>query len=151
MRRAVESFLRADDWPYEEVPDSDALVTAVEGRNGTWSCFIHPLEDEHQIVCYARCPVVVPPERRAAAAEYACRANSGLLLGCLEIDLDAGLVSVRTSVDVGDSAVGAGIIGGLLYPNAATMDAYLPGLLMVAGGDVDAAAAIAAVEQGSPD
>lgn len=140
MLTALLAFFAAEDWPVTPLGDGAVLQMAFEGEAGRWLCFAQLREEQTQILFYSVCPTRVPPERRAAAAEFLTWANSGLLLGNFEMDYADGEVRYKTSVDTGGGPVSE-LLPPLVYANVLMMDRYLPGIMDVIGGADPAATA----------
>jgi len=142
----IVGFLHQDGWPVAVRTDiGEVVATKYEGRAGIWICE-GKVDDHQRFAFYSVSPVAVPPERRAAVADYITRANAGLVVGNLELDFDTGVVRVKTSVDFEGERLSAGLIRNLVYTNVRTMDNYAPGLLAVINGDAEPEQAIAAAE-----
>lgn len=106
------------------------------------------------IVCSSILSKRIPASRLGAAMESTTRANSGLLEGKFELDLDDGEVRFTTSAFiVGDLSTAQieSTFGHLLAFNLVAFDAYRPAFDVAASGDGDVAGVIAAVETGGSD
>ena len=79
-------------------------------------------------------------------AEFITRANYGMIVGSFEMDYGDGEVRYKTSIDVEGDRLSLGLVRQLVYINVLMMDRYLPGIMKVAYGDVDPAAAIDSIE-----
>ncbi len=142
---AIVQDLQADGWPVLLVPNQTIAVTRFHGEHGQWECQLHLCEEQRQIVFYSLCPIAVPADRRAAMAEFIIRANYGLVLGNLEMDLENGEVRYKTSRDIESGAL-VEYLPPLLCANVLSLDHYLPGIVLVINGNVSPAEACAAVE-----
>jgi len=144
-------FFEDDDWPFEQISDLPALRTGFSGENGRWTCYAHAREEVHQFVFYSVLPVNAPSDKLEAVAEFITRANYGMIVGNFELNFEDGEVRYKTSIDVGDADLSLVLIKQLVYPNVATMDHYIPGLMAVIYTDTSPADAIAKVEGQSPE
>jgi hypothetical protein len=90
--------------------------------------------------------VNAPPDRRQAITEFLTRANSGLLIGNFEINLDDGEICYKTSLDVSDAELSPALVKNVVYMNVLMMDRYLPGIMAVLYGEVSPAEALARIE-----
>lgn len=147
---AVQAFLDGDGWHPVAIGER-AWAATVEGRTGRWQATFEVRPGE-VLVVYAVAPLDVPPERRAAAAEYVTRATCGLPLGVVELDLDTGHATVRNGVDTEDIPDEAlpRLVRTTAYANAVLADRYLPGLLAVALGAATAIEALPEDERPVP-
>jgi len=145
--RQLRSYLREHGWLF--VQDGDVLrgVASSEGFRWTWSA-VEQVNGQFLAVTQS-CTTDVPAARRLAVADYLTRANYGLCFGAFEMDCATGAVYFRTSVPIDTRAgVAAGAIEHLLCMGHCMMSRYLAGLLAVAIGGADPAAAVAAAEDG---
>jgi hypothetical protein len=149
---ALQAVLDAEGLPYSDKDDGDggALALSVsDGDSGlSWRCAAHAIEDARHVVFFSVAPGNVPSEARAAVAEYLTRANYGLSIGNFEMDWSDGEVRCRTYVYVGQVAEMEELIRPVVVVNLGLMSRYLPGLIEVAGGRAQPAAAIAVAEAG---
>lgn len=144
---AVARFLDDDGWHPQMLEDQDVFRMTYGGANGHMICYAKVRTDAHQLVFYAMCPVRAPEEARLAAAEYITRANYGLIIGNLELDLGDGEIRYKSAIDFESERLNAQWIRNAIYPAVQTMDRYLPGLLKVIYGQRSPAEAIAEVEK----
>jgi hypothetical protein len=144
-------FFEDDGWRYEQISDLPALRTGFAGENGRWTCYAHAREAEHQVVFYSVLPVNVPPEKLSVVAEFVTRANYGMIVGNFELNYEDGEVRYKTSIDVGAGGLSLPLVRQLVYPNVATMDHYVPGLMAVIYSPTSPADAIAGIEGQSPE
>lgn len=110
------------------VEGSTILRLEDEGDNGSWVLWVETLEDEGVVRVFSSWPHEVPPERRQAVMELVTRANPGLTVGSLDLDLDRGQVSLRTALDLGGEPLTPGLLEGLVRTNVTAFDDFLPRL-----------------------
>lgn len=146
MLDAVIEFFTQDNWPFSQIKDQPILRLGFQGNHGQWNCFAQVREDQQQFVFYSLFPVNVPEDKRLAVSEFTSRANYGIMIGNLEIDMDDGQVRYKTSIDVEEDRLSAALIKQLVYTNVLTMDRYLPGIMSVIYGNVSPREAVAQVE-----
>ncbi|MEO8608701.1 MAG: YbjN domain-containing protein [Chloroflexota bacterium] len=151
MLSQLVRFFEDDGWPFEQISDLPALRTSFSGENGKWTCYAHAREEVHQFVFYSLLPVNTPSEKLDAMAEFMTRANYGMIVGNFELNYEDGEVRYKTSIDIGDGDLSLLLVKQLVYPNVATMDLYLPGLMAVIYSNTSATDAITKVEGRSPD
>ncbi len=124
-----------------------ALAMTVSDAPYEWSCFAITLEEDRQCLFSSSVPVTVPPNRLPAMIEALARANFGLPIGNFEIDLTDGELRYKTSIDVDNSDLDAGLVRTLVYANISVTRRYLPALYAVANDGVEPAEAIKTVEE----
>jgi hypothetical protein len=144
-------FFEDDGWAFEQISDLPAIHTSFSGENGKWTCYAHAREDVHQFVFYSLLPVNTPMDKLGVMSEFMTRANYGMIVGNFELNYEDGEVRYKTSIDIGDSDLSLALVKQIVYPNVATMDLYLPGLMAVIYSNISAADAIAKIEGHSPD
>lgn len=142
----VVGFFESDDWKVQRMDDPSALVMGFVGDSARWQCYCKVREDQHQILFYSIAPVAVPEDKRAAVSEFITRANYGLIVGNLEMDLMDGEVRYKSAIDVEGAEFSNALVRNIVYANVLTMDRYLPGLLAMLHADLSAEEAVAKVE-----
>lgn len=150
----VLAWFDEDGWSLDEAGDGHTWVATVEGENGRWTTVLQLYDDRGVFAFYSVLPVSPSSSQLPTVLEYVARANSGLVTGNFEVDVDAAQVRYKTAIDLSDvppaaltdGVVTRALVSDLTYTNAATTDRYLPGLLQVVSGGATPAAAIAAVE-----
>lgn len=154
LREAVLGWFAEDGWSLTASDDGHTWVTTVEGEHGRWMTIVQVYDDRGVFAFYSMLPVSPSGARIGDVVEYVTRANSGLVTGNFEVDVDSGEVRYKTAIDVSDvpeaaladGAVVRALVADLAYTNVATADRYLPGLLQVVAGSSTPAGAIAAIE-----
>ncbi|MBX2863871.1 MAG: YbjN domain-containing protein [Leptolyngbyaceae cyanobacterium MAG.088] len=142
----VTAFFLQEEWAIEHNRAKQVLRMPFEGDNGSWQCFAKTREDTREFIFYSMAPFKVPEHKRLAIAEYICRANYGLVLGNLELDLSDGEVRYKTSIDVENSVLSLDLVKNMVHSNIHTFDRYLPGLTAILNQDILPVDAIALVE-----
>lgn len=126
-------FLADDGWRPRPAGPS-AFAMDYSGKAGDLTLRAEVLVETEQLVISAEAPVLVPVERRAAAAEYLCRASFGLYVGSLELDMDSGVARARCGLDFEGEPLSSRLIRNALSIAVRLMETYLPGLLLVIEG-----------------
>jgi hypothetical protein len=142
----IVNFFTEDDWSFTKIQGSPVLRMAFQGKNGKWTCYAKARTEKAQFVFYSICPVSVPESKRLAIAEFITRANYSTIIGNFELDFVSGEIRYKTSIDVEGSTLTFPQIKQLVYTNLMMMDEYLPGIISVIDGDVEARDAIAQIE-----
>ena len=151
----LKTFFDDDNWSYAEIAEDSALQLAFRGQHGRWNCYAKAREAQSQIVFYSIAPVVVSEEQLSHITKFIIRANSGLIVGNFELDLDDGEIRYKTSLDLEgleDTILHISqstnvLIQSIVYANVNTMDAYLPGIMAVLNEQLSPVDAIAQVEE----
>jgi len=131
---------------WQETTDDEVIRAEVSAENGTWTVFAVGRESERRCTIYSQAPWNTPEEVRDLMAETITRINFGLPLGNFEMDYADGEVRFKTSIDVTGDRLSTELFDGILEPNLATMDSYLPALEAVRDGRMTPEAAVEMVE-----
>ncbi len=133
---ATLSRLLADDG-WRPRPDGPGRFSMTYRSNGAvFEVRAEVVVPSEQLVVHAVAPLTVPPDRRAAAAEYVLRATWGLYVGSLDLDLDTGQVYARCGLDFEGEPLSPRMIRNALTIAVRIMETYLPGLTRVVNGAV---------------
>jgi hypothetical protein len=149
--RLFELFVRVledDGWAVERHETEPAFRVRFGGESGEWECFAQIRAST--VLFYSASPVEAPADRMADACELVARANWGLPLGNLQLDLDTGEILFKTSVDVEGIEVDGRLLKHLVYANVVAMARYLPAIESLLSG-ASPAAAIASAEGRAAD
>lgn len=85
LTETVRKFFDHIEWQYDFDETDNYFMTGSRFEGGVEYCnVIVDVEDEF-VHCYAVVPFEVPAERRADAAEFVTRANSGMKRGAFEL------------------------------------------------------------------
>ena len=148
----VEAALRSG-WAVQPIDDTPEGEHHVVLRNEA-AGIDHPVllgihDDASVIVCSSILPARVGRSALEAVMESLTRANSGLLEGKFELDLDDGEVRFTTSAFVIPGLAVEQVevmFGHLLAFNLVAFDAYRPAIVAVQSNDTDVSGVIAGVE-----
>jgi hypothetical protein len=141
---AVETFLRKDDWKFT-TEDDKYIRLGVNGKNGTFNGTFIIYDTRFSF--YFTIPIYVPLEKRAAVCEYICRANYGLNLGNLEMDMEDGEVRYKTSSFWEEEYMPCDeFFKDMIYININTLDKYSKGINEVVYGGINPQKAVEDVE-----
>ncbi|GET35956.1 YbjN domain-containing protein [Microseira wollei] len=142
----IVNFFTEDEWPFVQIEGEPLLQMVFQGENGKWTCYAKARVEQKQLVFYSVCPVNTPENKRMAIAEFLTRANCGMIIGNFEMDFEDGEIRYKTSIDVEGDSLSSALIKQLVYANVMMMDQYLPGIMSVIYGEVEAVDAIAQIE-----
>jgi hypothetical protein len=140
------NFFTKDDWQFTKLQGEPILRMAFQGKNGEWTCYAKAREEQQQFFFYSLCPINAPSDKRFAVAEFLTRANYGMMNGNFELDFNDGEISYKTGIDVEGDSLSFALIKSLVYTNVTMIDEYLPGIISVINGDVEAEKAIGQIE-----
>ncbi len=144
----VQALLTSDEWHFEKVEGKDIVRCAVKGDNASFKVNFRANEESLRLMVYCVTPNAIPEDKRGIVAEYITRANYGLSLGNLEMDMNDGEVRCKAAVDVEGGELTPKMVGSLRDCSVYLMDHYYPGLMAIVFSGQTAAAAIKQVEKG---
>ena len=134
LSAAVQAYLAGERVPVT-LDGADRCSFPVEAIPLTWWVHVWVREAEQQVLVYSVYPTLVPAARRDDVARFVHRANFGSILGNFELDLDAGEVRYKTSIEVGDVHPVPALLRPLFVANIGTCHRYFPGIDAVIAGD----------------
>ena len=143
---AMVGFFRDDSWKFAQLEGQPSLLMTVTGKNANFICYAKAREEQEQFIFYSVYPVKAPVEKRFLVAEYIARANYGLVIGNLELDMSDGEVRYKTSIDVEGAQLTSSLIRQLVYTNLSTADRYYPGFASLVYANISPEQAVAQVE-----
>ena len=115
--------------------DSQSICADFRGEVGTYR-IIAQVESDHELFqVFGLAPVRVPEGCRPAIAETIARANYGLKVGKLEMDLDDGALRFQAAQILADDNLEGRVIHCLISAAMAVLDRYLPAILSVIYGN----------------
>lgn len=134
MRDLLLAFFESENIHVDVADDGRVLRVAFQGENGRFLGFVRAGDAAGVMALYTLCPIEVPPEKISDALELVARLNSTSVLGNLELDVDAGTLRYKTSIDVegvDDTAALEEIVANLVWSNVASLDRMLPAIAAV--------------------
>ena len=146
MLTIAEAALEERGLEWNETTDAEVIRTEVAGENGSWALFVVAREAENRMTVYSQAPWETPQPGRREMAELITLINFGLPLGNFEMDFSDGEIRFKTSIDLGGARLTAELFEGVLDPNIATTDMYLPAIEAVLLGRMTPAAAVEMIE-----
>jgi hypothetical protein len=145
---SMVKFFEEDNWHFVQEEGESRLLMTVVGSSGDLTCLAEAREEQKTFVFYTIFGVNIPKHRRRDAAEFFTRANSGLVLGNFEMDMDDGEVCYKTSISVEDAPLTSSEIRKLVYLGILMADRYLPGLITLLYSNASPQQALTQVEFG---
>ena len=139
------NYLTSHDFKHEvdaERQMCHANISLTQVRN---RLLVHAPADDVVVTMLLVLPVIIPPDRRAAAGEFLHRVNYEFRVGSFELDLNAGEVRFRVANCFGETLFTDEMIGRWLHLSATTVDGFFPALMKVVFAQM---APAQAVEQG---
>jgi hypothetical protein len=110
----------------------DALIrVTIPAEAARYQCVARVDDTTGVFVFYTSCPLQVPRERMAAAAELVARLNFDHVLGSLDLDVDNGLLRLKNSIDVEGEELTEGLVANLVYGTVASLDQMMPAIRAV--------------------
>jgi hypothetical protein len=141
----MRGFFDSLDWAFTEI-GQNTLQLDFRGSHGKWACLARTQEELKQAAFYSYYPVQVPPNKRAALAEFIARANFDMIIGNFELDFNDGEIRFKTSLDVRGDRLTPALVSQMVYANVTAMDQYWSGLEAILVQNLSPAEAIALVE-----
>lgn len=132
----VAAWLQANDMSYSENPEGRYFALRVTGEHADFQMTIDAAGElpDARLIVLAWYPVRVPGARRPAVADLLARINRSTWLGCMALDSNDGVVSVRTALPVDDGALTERQLEHVFYSTVNLADRYLPGVCATAFG-----------------
>lgn len=144
---AVQAYLRSQDWRFSFDEDNSVFDFTIGARNCD-NIRMLIIARETSICTYAILPLKVPEEQRAAAAEFEARANFGLNIGNMELDMTDGEVRYKSSLCCSeDSIPSMRVIERSVDLAFVMLDRYAKGLLRLMYGGMSPEEAVELAEQ----
>lgn len=139
----MAAFFEDEKWASPRDVQASSLRTVFKGDSASWPCVGYADEAERNFVFYSICPQQAARQHYAAVAELLTRLNYSLPYGNFEMGYLDGEVRFRTSLETPDVDPSRLSIDRLIYNNIATMNLYLPAVIVVAENGVPPLDAIA--------
>ncbi|TVQ58972.1 MAG: YbjN domain-containing protein [Spirulina sp. DLM2.Bin59] len=143
----VVETLKTDDWSFNIVEPGETIAFGITLDSGQFRCYFCVDDENDCIQLVTVMPAAAPAEKFAPLCEFICRANYGLPLGGLAIDLTDGEMQYKTSISLHDVPANMNMIRNLMYPNFTMVDLYFPALMKIVYGDVDPETMMAIIDQ----
>lgn len=111
-------------------PDLKGVFFMVQGQAAIYDIALLITHDDEVLQIYATIPVTTTDERlRPLVAEFAARANHGLVIGHFDFDMDGGKLRYHIGHAFGERGLDDASIGRLMATMLDTLDRYFPALM----------------------
>ncbi len=137
----VETYLNSQNWKFGYNADRGLFTLNMSTKNFTGSRVVVQINDD-SIIAYAIAPINVPEEKRQAACEFIARANYGLKVGTLEMDMNDGEIRNRTYIIAKDALPNLADVEKCVDFSFLVLDRYGKGLLPMIYGNLTPEAAV---------
>ena len=142
MLQATKAGLDAIGFNYEVQPlktsDGPQLVTfGMKIKSGITKVIISIRENAKTWCLYMQAPSMIPEEHRSRASLFLCRANYGLVIGDMEMDLEDGEIRFKISNHLTESKLSPAMVEQAVGLATHSMDKFFPGLMAVVYGGRD--------------
>lgn len=137
----VETYLNSQNWKFGYNADRGLFTLNMSTKNFTGSRVVVQINDD-SIIAYAIAPINVPEEKRQAACEFIARANYGLKVGTLEMDMNDGEIRNRTYIIAKDALPNLADVEKCVDFSFLVLDHYGKGLLPMIYGNLTPEAAV---------
>ncbi len=137
----VETYLNSQNWKFGYNADRGLFTLNMSTKNFTGSRVVIQINDD-SIIAYAIAPINVPEEKRQAACEFIARANYGLKVGTLEMDMNDGEIRNRTYIIAKDALPNLADVEKCVDFSFLVLDRYGKGLLPMIYGNLTPEAAV---------
>ena len=137
----VETYLNSQNWKFNYNSTKGLFTFNMSAKNFTGVRVVVQINDD-SIIAYAIAPINVPEEKRQAACEFIARANYGLKVGTLEMDMNDGEIRNRTYIIAKDALPNLADVEKCVDFSFLVLDRYGKGLLPMIYGNLTPEAAV---------
>ena len=141
----VETYLNSQNWKFNYNSTKGLFTFNMSAKNFTGVRVVVQINDD-SIISYAMSPINVPEEKRQAASEFIVRANYGMKVGTLELDMSDGEIRNRTYIIAKDALPNLADVEKCVDFSFLVLDHYGKGLLPMIYGNLTPEAAVKLVE-----
>ena len=141
----VETYLNSQNWKFNYNSAKGLFTLNMSAKNFTSVRIVVQINDD-SIISYAIAPINVPEEKRQAACEFIARANYGMKVGTLEMDMNDGEIRNRTYIIAKDGLPKLADVEKCVDFSFLVLDHYGKGLLPMIYGNLTPEAAVKLVE-----
>ncbi|MFR1759185.1 MAG: hypothetical protein ACLSX2_05750 [Christensenellaceae bacterium] len=137
----VETYLNSQNWKFNYNSTKGLFTFNMSAKNFTGVRVVVQINDD-SIIAYAMSPINVPEEKRQAASEFIVRANYGMKVGTLELDMSDGEIRNRTYIIAKDALPNLADVEKCVDFSFLVLDRYGKGLLPMIYGNLTPEAAV---------
>ena len=137
----VETYLNSQNWKFNYNSAKGLFTLNMSAKNFTSVRIVVQINDD-SIISYAISPINVPEEKRQAACEFITRANYGMKVGTLEMDMNDGEIRNRTYIIAKDALPNLADVEKCVDFSFLVLDRYGKGLLPMIYGNLTPEAAV---------
>ncbi|MHB1418648.1 MAG: type III secretion system chaperone family protein [Bacillota bacterium] len=135
---------------YQVYKEESLLAFCCDSLTGSWIIESYIDEEGKILAFHLISDVHVPETKMQEAAEFITRANTSILIGNFELDMETGQIRFKTSVRTEGMPLTHVVINNLINTNGIAFDMYFPGLMAVIYGGTPPAKAIDNLIKESP-
>jgi hypothetical protein len=139
----VMRVINERNWRYSRHDSRPMVELPLTCAKSVIRLLVSAREKEQQVIVYAMLAQLVPPDRRAAAAEFLARVNFNICVGAFDIHFEEGGVRFRVGIDVEGGVLTEKMVENLFDMSAYAADAHHEGLMRVVYGGADPKALLA--------
>jgi hypothetical protein len=125
MRDVVTAFFQSESIEAREGPEGTFAVS-FSGDDSAYPATVRVDEATEVLAVWTVLPVEVPRDKIGAVLEAIARLNFGHVIGNLELDVDNGVVRMKTSLDFGGEELTDGLVANCVWANVAAVEQMLP-------------------------
>ena len=125
---------------HQTFPEEKAVRFAVRGEAAIYNCTLRVAYDDEVLQIRVEFPVVAGnPAVLAQTAEFMARANCGMVIGRLDLNMDGGALAVHIGHVIGAEGLTDEALNNFMGAAINTAERYFPGLMrMMFGGHTPA-------------
>ncbi len=138
--RALLDHCQLHEIHHTAFPEEKAVRFSVRGETAIYVCTLRVSHSDEVLQVRVEYAVVAGnPTLLAQAAEFVARANCGMVIGRLDLDMDGGALAVHIGHVIGAEGVTEEILSPFIGAAISTAERYYPGLMrMMFGGHTPA-------------
>ncbi|MEI7864768.1 MAG: YbjN domain-containing protein [Chthoniobacterales bacterium] len=133
--RALIDHCEQNELKFRADPESKSVHCSICWETAVYGCTMRITHDEEVFQIFLHFPVMAKaPSMRAAVAELVARANHGLTIGHLDIDMDDGEIHYHVGHVIAGHGLEDSVIGNLLLTSLVTSERYFVALMRLMFG-----------------
>jgi hypothetical protein len=144
----LERYVNEHGWAAKRMPDQTAFKAKKDGEHHAIYYYFEIEVALEQFLFYIAPEISLFQQQVPPMAEFVCRANYGMRIGCWDLDFKAGKISFRSSINFKGVELTPTLIDNTIQPALAAFDEFFPGVQRVFAGLDTPADAILKIEYG---